>query len=77
MKAVSATDANRNFSSLLQEVAKGASITLLSRGRPVAMMVPVEPNGDRRELARTALLDRLRAQAADAAVEWSRDELYD
>ena len=77
MKSVSATDANRNFSSLLQEVAKGASITLLSRGRPVAMMVPVEPNGDRRELARTALLDRLRAQSTQTTEEWRRDELYD
>lgn len=41
MKTVSAATANRQFSALLREVALGERVTVLSRGKPVAAMVPV------------------------------------
>lgn len=41
MRTVSAADANRHFSSLLQEVKAGKSITVTSRGEPVAQITPI------------------------------------
>ena len=37
---VSASEANRSFSSLLRQVAQGQRFTVLSHGRPVATIVP-------------------------------------
>lgn len=36
MKIISAGDANRHFSSVLREVAKGETVIVTSRGKPVA-----------------------------------------
>lgn len=76
MKTISASDANRSFSSLLREVAAGTSITILSRHKPVATIVPVRRGGaNRQRAARTRLLQRLRSQPG-ARCRWNRDELY-
>ena len=40
-KAVSAADANRNFSKILQGVRPGRSYFATSHGKPVAKIVPV------------------------------------
>jgi len=77
MKTVTASDANRQFSSILREVSHGEVITVTSRGRPVAMVTPARVGGDRREAARQRLLERLRQQKATGARGWSRDELYE
>lgn len=77
MRRVSAADANREFSKILREVRDGETITVTSRGQPVAVIAPVgalpRPG---QEAAKTALLDRLRGQAP-AGAAWTRDELYD
>lgn len=77
MKTVTASDANRQFSSILREVSHGEVITVTSRGRPVARITPAPGAGRGREVARQRLLERLRQQKATGARGWSRDELYE
>jgi prevent-host-death family protein len=76
--AVSAADANRDFSKLLRRVKEGGSVVITNHGTPVARIVPIE-SGDRvRNAARAALLARLRDQPAGPAIgRWTRDELYE
>jgi prevent-host-death family protein len=78
LKTVSAAEANRRFSALLRDVARGARITVTSRGRPVATITAADES-DRKEraAARRALLARLRAIPATGSRAWTRDELYD
>ena len=78
MKSISAADANRHFSALLREVARGAQITVTSRGKPVATIRAADQVERRERLAaRRALLSRLRATPATGVRSWSRDELYE
>lgn len=76
-KAVSAADANRNFSKLLRDVRGGRSFVITSHGKPVAKIVPVDEDVDRREAAKAVLLKRLRTQRGVHIGRWTRDELYD
>jgi len=76
--AVSASEANRSFSSLLREVAAGQRFTVHSHGRPVATIAPVDDATASRRPSRLALLARLAAQPATGEARlWRRDELYD
>lgn len=76
MRNVSAADANRHFSRLLRDVQAGETVTVTSRGVPVATIAPTSSGGGKTTTARQALLARLRNQPA-AGVTWSRDELYE
>jgi prevent-host-death family protein len=76
-EAVSAADANRNFSSLLRSVRAGQSFVITSHGRPVARIIPAEEFEDAHAAGRAALLDRLAQQPATDIGPWTRDELYD
>jgi prevent-host-death family protein len=76
MRTVSAADANRHFSRLLRDVQSGETVTVTSRGLPVATIGPVMAAGPEQKTARNALLARLKSQAP-AGITWSRDELYD
>ena len=73
-KSVSAAEANRKFSQLLQGVKRGRSYVVTSHGKPVAKLSPVEEHG---VSAREALLARLRGQSVSKAGPWKRDELYE
>ena len=77
MKTISAAEANRHFSSLLRQIASGESVTIVSRGRPVATMSPARQEEGERAHAKQNLLARLRSQKPSGARDWSRDELYD
>lgn len=77
MKTMSASEANRQFSTLLRLVEEGETIAILSRGRPVAVMAPSKLETDSRSEARERLLSRLREQSRSDIGTWSRDELYD
>lgn len=79
MKHISASDANRSFSSLLREVASGNTVTIFSRRKPVATIAPVRRGAaTTQHAARQRLIQRLRQQPAQtAAREWHRDDLYD
>jgi prevent-host-death family protein len=75
---VSASEANRSFSSLLRQVAQGQSFTVLSHGRPVATIAPPENSTMARSAARRALLMRLISQPASGEPRsWRRNDLYD
>lgn len=79
MSTISAAEANRQFSSLLRQVSQGESVTVLSHGRPVAVISPaVDRASDAdRSGAKARLLERLGRQSTLGARDWSRDELYE
>ena len=77
MKTISAAEANRQFSRLLREVAQGESITVLSRGRPVATLCPPIPHSDSdKQSAKHRLIERLNLQKPSGVRDWTRDDLY-
>jgi prevent-host-death family protein len=76
-KAVSAADANRNFSQLLQGVRRGRSYVVTSHGKPVAKIVPVSESDAVASSAWTTLLARLRSQPVVDIGRWTREELYE
>jgi prevent-host-death family protein len=76
-KPVSAADANREFSRLLQDVKKGHSYVVTSHGKPVAKIGPVGARSRVAEKARNILLNRLRAEPTIEIGPWTRDELYE
>ncbi|MFM2121269.1 MAG: hypothetical protein RL722_2737 [Pseudomonadota bacterium] len=79
MKAISSTQANREFSRLLREVADGEAVQITSHGRPVATLAPIDLRPlQRRQAAKAGLLERLARQApSGVSRDWSRDELYE
>ena len=77
MKTISAADANRQFSSLLRDVATGEAITVLSRGKPVATIGPPRSGDIEREVVKRNLLERLQQQKPSGVRNWTRDELYE
>ena len=78
MKTVTAAKANRQFSSMLREVAQGGRVLVTSRGKPVATLEPVRRVATARAgAAKRRLLLRLAAVTPMGARDWARDELYD
>lgn len=75
--AVSAADANREFSKLLRQVREGRAFTVTSHGRPVARLVPVATADMSRLHARATLLARLERATPRTLGSWTRDELYE
>ena len=76
-KSISASEANRKFSQLLQGVREGHSYVVTSHGKPVAKISPFDANEEVRAAARETLLARLRSQPVMKAQRWTRDELYE
>ena len=76
-KAISAADANRNFSKLLRDVREGQSYVVTSHGRPVAKIIPARAQAESEERGRAALLARLRSEPVVDIAPWTRDELYE
>ena len=76
-ETVSAADANREFSRILRRVREGRSYIVTSHGMPVAQIIPVDRDDRAREIARDALLERLRSQPIIKVEPWTRDELYE
>lgn len=76
---IKASDANRQFSQLLQRVGKGESFVITSHGKPIAEIRPVDGDAerDRRKAAQKRLFERLKSQPVVNAGKWTRDELYD
>ena len=76
--AVSAADANRQFSRLLRDVREGRSFVVTSHGEPVARIIPAGRDDAVSAAARKLLLDRLATQPVTMVGHgWSRDDLYD
>lgn len=77
-KEIAAAEANRQFSRVLREVRAGDTFTVTSRGEPVARIVPVDADRQRRQQAWNDLMDRLASQPAqNLGVTWTREELYE
>jgi prevent-host-death family protein len=74
-RAISASDANQHFSELLRDVAAGESFTVVSRGRPVARVLPVDKDQQARAVER--LLDFVAGLPVRHAGAWSRADLYE
>ncbi|EFI34011.1 prevent-host-death family protein [Desulfonatronospira thiodismutans ASO3-1] len=77
MKTVTASEANRSFSSILRGVAEGESYTIISRGRAVAAIHPGAPEAAQRRQAKSILLERLNHQPITGNRQWTREELYE
>ena len=77
MKAITSTEANREFSKLLRAVAHGETVQITSRGRPIATLNPVvgTHTEKRRLAAKPQLLARLAKLRSSGQRDWARDEL--
>jgi prevent-host-death family protein len=76
-KAISAADANRNFSHLLRQVREGRSFVVTTHGKPVAKIIPFTTDDRVVARARAALLERLSDEPVVDAGRWTRDDLYE
>jgi prevent-host-death family protein len=76
MQTLRATDANRQLSSVLRQVAQGEEFLVVSRGKPVATILPVKKTDTSHRAARNLLLKRLSTQVVTGTRSWTRDELY-
>ncbi len=76
-KSVSAVEANRHFSQILRSVREGESFVVTAHGRPVARIVPVQPEDRDKAAAFDRLMARLQSQPVTDIGRWTRDELYD
>ena len=74
-RAISASEANQHFSELLRDVSEGESFTVMSRGRPVARLLPVDRHQEKRSVQR--LLAFVAGLPVRHAGAWSRDDLYE
>jgi prevent-host-death family protein len=74
-RAISASEANQHFSELLRDVAEGESFTVMSRGRPVARVLPVDRVHERRSVEK--LLKFVESLPARRSGKWSRSDLYE
>lgn len=74
-RAITASDANQRFSAMLRAVAQGDRFVVMSRGRAVARVTPVDEADDRAQAVR-ALMDHLGARPRRRLADWRRDDLY-
>lgn len=74
-RAITASEANQRFSEMLRDVADGDSFTVLSRGRPVARVTPVDRIDRQRSMDRLfAFLETMPLRQGKA---WTREQLYE
>lgn len=73
-RAISASEANQQFSRVLREVADGESYTITSRGKPVARIVPIEEESKSGKF--TALVEKWSKEPIRYIGPWVREDLY-
>ena len=81
MAAVSAREANQQFSRILEAAVRGEEITITRRGVPVAKLVPVtqddaQASAERARRKQEALAFFERGVDLGEPVAWTREELY-
>jgi prevent-host-death family protein len=74
-RTITATEANQRFSEMLRDVASGDSFTVLSRGRAVARVMPVEKED--RDARFEKMMEFFKAQPLRQGKPWTREELYE
>ena len=78
MKMITATEANRDFSKILEQVSSGKAVGITKRGKIVATLNPVRKRDrDEAERLKHEHLAALRKQPALNIPRGTRDELYD
>jgi prevent-host-death family protein len=81
MSRITATEANRNFSSLLARVRAGEAAEITVRGEVVAELRPVSKKSRRQDAEKQknwdAFMERLRKRPPLGVLRGTRDELYD
>ena len=75
MTTISAAEANRHFSRVLRQVAQGETLTITSRGKPLATIAPIARKAGQ-AVAKRQLLVRLANQPATGERCWTRADLY-
>jgi len=79
-RTITATDANREFSRLLNEVANGETYVVTARGKPVVKMVPVsaeEADREARKQRLTAYLKEISRRPVSNLGKITRDDGYE
>lgn len=76
-KAVTAADANREFSKLIKAVKKGTSFVVTLHGEPIAKIIPIDKDLRGAERKKAAFLEYLRNKPVIDIGPWNRDELYE
>ena len=78
MRMITATDANRDFSKLLDQVAKGDTVNITKHGEIVATLVPAARTLKAMEKAHRMHLQELMARKPiPGLTRGTRDELYE
>jgi prevent-host-death family protein len=79
MRMISATEANRDFSKLLERVIAGEEISVTKHGDVVATIVPAKYKSKKLEAQKLKFLERLRNRQSFAQVtsRGTREELYE
>lgn len=75
-QTVTASEANQKFSELLRKVQRGDSVTITSRGKPVAKMVPVD-QGATGQGTIEELIASFKQYPRRRAGNWKREDLYE
>lgn len=73
-RAISASEANQRFSQMLRDVRQGQAFVVMSRGRPVARMTPVDDTAGAPAIEN--LLGFLETLPIRQGGDWTRDDLY-
>ena len=73
-RAISASEANQHFSEMLRDVQQGDAFVVISRGRPVARVSPIETAPSAGDVV--DLLGYLEALPNRTAKGWRREDLY-
>lgn len=79
-RTVTATEANREFSRILGEVAEGETYIVTARGKPVARITPAKPDEAHKAAREEAWIRFVKEAARQPAVNagpWTREELYE
>ena len=74
-KVITASEANQRFSEMLRDVANGDSFTVLSRGRPVARVAPIDEDEHKRAFDR--MMEYFESQPHIQVKPWKREDLYE
>ena len=79
MRMITATEANRDFSKLLEQVAEGDTVNITKHGKIIASLVPATRTLEMMEEGKRKHLDELMSRKPFAHVteRGTRDELYD
>jgi prevent-host-death family protein len=78
MRMITATEANRDFSKLLDKVADGESINITKHGKIIASLIPAKRSLEAMEEAKRKHLEELRSRKPiPGLTRGTREELYE